>query len=173
MQLASTGENINYTKAKQIISQSKNKNLDAKFDEPVTEISSAKFNSSTSNETAKEDTRIIEQCQDFSPFSSIKKSSEEVINNSIYENKHFSSLIVYHRESIINASMSSNFTSEPEPDAIICEIATKIKNLTPEQLALVLVKSAKGGLSSDHLSFMITASDQILKKRQILEVFQS
>jgi hypothetical protein len=69
--------------------------------------------------------------------------------------------------------MSSNFTSEPEPDAIICEIATKIKNLTPEQLALVLVKSAKGGLSSDHLSFMITASDQILKKRQILEFFQS
>lgn len=170
LQLASTGENINYTKAKEIICQSKKKNLDTKFDEAVAlNVSSVKCNSSTFNETAKENTPLIEQSQDFSPFSAIKKSSEEAINSSTHEHKDFSSLMVYNKEPIIKSSMSSNFIYHNESNAIVSEIATKIKNLTPEQLALVIVESAKGGLSSDHLSFMITASDQILKERQISE----
>lgn len=170
LRLASNGENISYTKAKQIIRQSKKKNLCTNFHEPVTlNVSSAKCNSCTANETAKENALIIEQSQDLPPLSAIKKSSEDAMDKSAFASKDFSSLMVYDKEYTIKTSMVNNFTSYSESDAVISEIATKIKNLTPEQLALVIVESAKSGLSSDHLNSIITASDHILKERQISE----
>ncbi|MEH2381692.1 MAG: hypothetical protein V7K27_22855 [Nostoc sp.] len=45
-------------------------------------------------------------------------------------------------------------------------MVSSIKNLTPEQLASVIMIAANTGLSEYHLSAIITASQQVLKTRQ-------
>ena len=50
--------------------------------------------------------------------------------------------------------------------AAIAEMAVSIKNLTPEQLARVIIKAANKGLSEYHLSAIIIASQQALNTRQ-------
>jgi hypothetical protein len=45
-------------------------------------------------------------------------------------------------------------------------MAISIKNLTPEQLARVILKAANKGLSEYQLSAIITASQQALNTRQ-------
>lgn len=74
--------------------------------------------------------------------------------------------MVYDKKSIISPSMFSNLNSDNESNAIISEIATQIQNLTPEQLAVVIIESANSGLSNNHLNYVITVSNQILEDRQ-------
>lgn len=56
-------------------------------------------------------------------------------------------------------------TAQGIPDAVTVEIAIGIKNLTPEQLALVIKASANNGLSDRHLEAVISAAQQALKQR--------
>ncbi len=56
--------------------------------------------------------------------------------------------------------------SHKTSDAAIAEMAVSIKNLTPEQLARVIIKAANKGLSEYHLSAIIMASQQALNTRQ-------
>lgn len=56
--------------------------------------------------------------------------------------------------------------SQETSDAVLAEIVSSIKNLTPEQLARVIIIAANIGLSEYHLSAVITASQDVLKTRQ-------
>lgn len=60
-------------------------------------------------------------------------------------------------------------TAQEIPDTVTVEIAIGIKNLTPEQLALVIKASANNGLSERHLEAVISAAQQALKQRHQLE----
>lgn len=60
-------------------------------------------------------------------------------------------------------------TAQRIPDAVTVEIANGIKNLAPEQLALIIKASANNGLSDGHLEAVISAAQQALKQRHQIE----
>ncbi|MBW4511494.1 MAG: DUF3102 domain-containing protein [Scytonematopsis contorta HA4267-MV1] len=167
LRIASLGENITYTKAKQIIRQNKNKNLDSNFKESVafdTFSKTTKCNSRTSTEKAKdiELSNVLPMCSTIKNF-----SGEKAIDSNTSVIEGLSLFAVDKAEEITtNTIMSDDFTFYHASDVVISEIAAKIKNLTPEQLAVVIAESAKSGLSDHHLNFIIMASQQVLNARQ-------
>lgn len=56
-------------------------------------------------------------------------------------------------------------TSNNISDTAITEMAISITNLTPDELATLVMKAANNGLSNSHLSAIIRASQQALNTK--------
>lgn len=177
LERATLGENISYTKAKTIVWKHKKiakTNLD-ELDSVDVSAKTKKCNSCKSIEPARSKTSVV-----FSRTENLigKEVNTETFSRSSpdslpfveFEDKQIATNItndcydtVQTRTDIENLATTYHKTS----DAVITEIAVSIKKMTPEQLALVIIKIANSGLSERHLEAIITASQQVLKVRQI------
>ncbi len=177
LERASFGENITYTKAKEIVGQHK-KTAKSKFNKPVTIDVSAKtmkceYSKSierleckasavlcaTEVLTEKEletETRLL-SFQDFMPSSApinMQMATIIKINQDIPDDFK-----------PIPANILNQADSDHMSDTVTNEMVIGIQKLTPEQLAWVIKKSANNGLSNYHLKTIITTSQEVLNQR--------
>jgi hypothetical protein len=172
LERASLGENISYSKAKAIVCQYK-KTAKYRVQEPVTvdvPTKTTQNNSCESTESVQysalsvysgtdnliEEKAEIEMCSlslpDSLPSTAIEdKQIVTTIEDIDHDNLPISSDVV--KLTTISWQISNTLTSE---------IASRIKDLSPEQLALVITESARTGLSDRHLKAIITASQYVL-----------
>ncbi len=153
LERASNGENIGYTKAKEIVCQHR-KTASLKSDKPVNVIEPTRYET-TSAISAQEDLTEKEAQIETHELSSLELLLTTTIKN-IPDN---TTQISTSRENLVAISHGTS-------DAAIASMAISIKNLTPEQLARVIIKAAYNGLSEYQLSAIITASQQALNTRQ-------
>ncbi|MEH1847540.1 MAG: DUF3102 domain-containing protein [Nostoc sp.] len=167
LERASNGENIRYTKVKTIVSQYRKtkkgavepKTASLKSDKPVNVIEPTRYET-TSAISAQEDLTEKEAQTETRSLSSL-----ESLPFVAFEDKQIATTIkdipddtTQTPTSIENQAAISHETS----DVVIAEIAISIKNLTPEQLARMIIKAANNGLSASQLSAIIMASQRIL-----------
>jgi Protein of unknown function (DUF3102) len=156
LERAANGENINYTKAKEIVRQHK-KILQSKLNKPVTIAISSK-------------TIDIEPSQcDSANFSaanelSVHEAETESFSYVAFKDKQVASMLI--PKDSVNIATSFQDTS----DTTLDQIAISIKQLTPEQLALAIAKSVNSGLSNYHLQMAIAVCQQALNARNSLNI---
>ena len=174
---ASFGENITYTKAKEIVNQHK-KAAKPKSNKPVTIDVSAL---TTKCEHSKSIERL--ECKDSVVFCATEiltekeletetrlLSFQDFISSSAPINMQIATIIKTDQDipddfkpipaNILNQAESRDLSDTMTKQMVIC-----IQNLTPEQLALVIKKSANNGLSNYHLEAIITTSQEVLNQR--------
>ncbi|KAB8315207.1 DUF3102 domain-containing protein [Tolypothrix campylonemoides VB511288] len=173
LERATLGENISYTKVKAIIFQHKNI-AKSKLDQRVTVDVFAKTpKSKFIKPTRFKDSAALYATEqlignkaqmEIGSLSSINSLAEANLedNQTTTTIKDISCNNAQTPTNIINPTTISHDMS----DAIITEIATSIKDLTPEQLTLVIIKSANSGLSTCHLEAIIKASQHVLNTQQ-------
>lgn len=162
LERASNGENIGYTKVKAIVCQHR-KTASLKSYKPVnvTEI------------THYETTSAISAQEDLTEKDAITETrsllSQESKPDVAFEDKQIATTIKDIPDDTTQTPTSIEnqvAISHEISDAAIAEMAISIKNLTPQQLARVVIEAANKGLSEYHLSAIIMASEQALKTRQ-------
>ncbi|NMG09935.1 DUF3102 domain-containing protein [Brasilonema sp. UFV-L1] len=173
LKCASLGENITYTKVKAIVAKykeaakAKPKKL-VTFDVHVETVecdltkSTEQERNQTSNVpdvlvdlTGKEtETRLL-SIQDWESFS---KSKDKDLVPTVERNREQ----LEDTTPIPTYIVKKTASAQTNPDTITTEIEMKIKQLTPEQLASVIINSANSGLSKRHLQAIITAAQQVL-----------
>ncbi len=162
LERASNGENISYTKAKAIVSQHR-ETACFKSDKPVNVIEPTRYET-TSAISAQED--LTEKDARAQTRSLLSLESKPDV---AFESKQIATTIkdIPDDTTQTPTSMENQVAiSHETSDAAIASMAISIKNLTPEQLARVILKAANKGLSEYHLSAIITASQQALNTRQ-------
>ncbi|MDF5729593.1 MAG: DUF3102 domain-containing protein [Rhizonema sp. PD38] len=161
LERASNGENISYTKAKVIVSQHK-KTTKLKSDKPGKVIESTHYEALASLSRQKDLTEKKAQIE------TRWLSSEESLPSVAFENKQIATTFkdVHHNDTIqAPTSIENQVTiSYHTSDTVIAEMAISIQNLTPEQLARMIIKAANNGLSQSQLSAIILASQQVLNQ---------
>ncbi len=165
LERASNGENISYTKAKVIVSQHR-KTTKLKSDEAVKVIEPTHYEASAflsrqedlTEKKAQTETRWL-LSEESLPFIAFENKQIATNNEDIHHHDTIQALT-----SIENQVAISYHTS----DTAIAEMAISIKNLTPEQLARMIIKAANNGLSESQLSAIIIASQQVLNIQQQL-----
>ncbi len=175
LQRASLGENITYTKAKAIICKHqkavKQKNaLPVNVDVPLVtfELESKKFIELEQDKTLGKPDELLKLTTKEVETETHLRSSQDLVSFSASKDKHFVPPVERNREqlddtTLTSASIVNQATfSQKTPDLTIIEIEIGIKKLTPEQLALVIINSAKNGLSESHLEAIILAAQQAL-----------
>ncbi|MDF5722113.1 MAG: DUF3102 domain-containing protein [Rhizonema sp. PD37] len=166
LERATKGENISYTKAKVIVSQHR-KTTKLKSDESVNVVETKYYKASVSLSKLEDltDKKVHTETQWL--------LSEESLPFVAFENKQIATNIedIHHHDTIqAPTSIENQVTiSYHTSDTAIAEMAICIKNLTPEQLAMMIVKAANNGLSESQLSAIIIASQQVLNTTQQLE----
>lgn len=161
LQRASNGENISYTKAKAIVCQHR-KTASLKSDKPVNVIEPTRYEI-TSAISAQE---YLTEKDAITETRSL--SSEESLPSIASENKQIATTVLDRFDDTTQTPTSTEnqvAISHEVLDTAITEMAVSIKNLTPEQLARVILKAVKKGLSKYQLSAIITASQQALNTR--------
>jgi gas vesicle protein len=150
LERVANGENINYTKAKEIVRYYK-KISQSKSNKPVPIISSKTTN--------------IEPSQfnlvNFSVTNelSVHETETELLPSVPFENSQVANMLV--PKNSVNIATSFQDTS----DTTLDEIAFSIKQLTPEELALAIAKSVNSGLSDYHLQMTIAVCQEALNAR--------
>ncbi|GAB1543982.1 hypothetical protein NUACC21_66580 [Scytonema sp. NUACC21] len=158
------GEKITYAKAKEIIGKHKKtaspkKNQSAILDaavanvdcEPNKSLTTLQYQLSNSNFASDALPKKVEPQISSPCFTDIKLASTSKLHSSVNQAEiHHNTL-----------------------DETTTKIAISIKNLTPEQLAIVINKSVSDGLSNHHLETIIATSQQALKQRQQVLAFHS
>ncbi|GAB1542627.1 hypothetical protein NUACC21_53010 [Scytonema sp. NUACC21] len=168
---ASDGENISYAKAKAILSQYKKTKKGAvelkttllKPDKPVYVIKPTRYETSavstqedlTEKEAQTEETQLLSLHKSLSSFA----FEDRLIATTIQDIPENTTQLPTSIKNQVTISLATS-------DAEIVEMAISIKNFTPEQLALVIIKAANDGLSEYQLSAIITASQQALNTRR-------
>ncbi len=162
LERASNGENIGYTKAKAIVSQHR-KTASLKSDKPVNVIEPTSYETSAAF-SRKEDLTEKDAITEMRSLSSL-----ESLPSFAFQDKEIATIVkdipdntTQTPTSIENLVTVSHQTS----DAVLAEMVSSIKNLTPEQLARVIIIAANTGLSEYHLLAIITASQQVLNTWQ-------
>lgn len=161
LQRASNGENISYTKAKAIVCQHR-KTASLKSDKPVNVIEPTRYEI-TSAISAQE---YLTEKDAITETRSL--SSEESLPSIASENKQIATTVLDRFDDTTQTPTSTEnqvAISHEVLDTAITEMAVSIKNLTPEQLARVILKAVNKGLSKYQLSAIITASQQALNTR--------
>ena len=176
---ASCGENITYTMTKEIVYQYKKTakpnsvNLDTidvsaeirvnEYNKPVeavhkkTCLTFSELDFFTEKEVNTEKlSLLVQDLEDSSRF--IKEQ-----NTTTNHNKRDTSEETVH---ILANTLSQSAIYQELSDVLITEIAIGIKNLSPEQVASVIRKSAASGLSNQHLEIILTEAQDILSQRQ-------
>lgn len=178
LERTSLGENITYSKAKAIVCQHK-KTAKSKLKELVSvdvPTKTTKSNSYPSTESVQYSTlsvysgaeKLTEKKADIEMCSVSLKDS---LPSTARGNEQIATTIqdIAHDNSHKATNLVNIATISPEiSDALTSEIASRIKHLTPEQLALVITESAQTGLSDHHLKAIITASQEALYSRSSL-----
>ncbi|KAB8320093.1 DUF3102 domain-containing protein [Tolypothrix campylonemoides VB511288] len=159
---ASNGENISYTKAKAIVSQHK-KTASLKSDKSlnVIEPTGYEITSAISAQEHLTEKDAITQTRSLLP--------QESLPSMVSENKQIATTVLDTFDDTTQTPTSTEnqvAISHETSDAAIAQMAVSIKNLTPEQLARVILKAVNKGLSEYQLSAIITASQQALNIRQ-------
>jgi len=172
LERASNGENISYTKVKGIVYQHRKtkkgavelKTASLKPDEPGNVIKLTRYET-TSAISAQED--LTEK--DAITQETCELSSLESIPSFAFEDKQIATTIKYIPDDVTQTPTNlENLVaiSHKISDAAIAEIAIIIKNLTPEQLARMIIKAANNGLSKSQISAIVIASQQVLNTQQ-------
>ncbi|MBW4505567.1 MAG: DUF3102 domain-containing protein [Scytonematopsis contorta HA4267-MV1] len=166
---ASSGESISYTKTKQIMCQYK-KNAHSQIGELTTFENSRKpqesnFYLSTEDKNQIKSSQIIHifstindlnQAANIDSFTTPVTEQEKTINISMSED------LTQEQHNLVNTTPNSDNASSIE----IVEMAVKIIQFTPKELALIISESAKNGLTKQHLQAIIVSSEQALNARQ-------
>lgn len=157
------GENISYTQAKEIVTKYKNQS------ESQTEKLETTNNIDVCHELEEYDTSaMISAASDFRGKESSFKGILPILPSQLAsvgaEEKaivNFSQEKVYNSAQIVNNRINkSSGYNDPELDILITEVATKLKNFSPEQLALVIEKSVEIGLNLHQLKALFQASQK-------------
>jgi Protein of unknown function (DUF3102) len=160
LELAYHGENITYAKAKEIVNKHKG-TASCKESQPVSTDVSVKSVTSVSSRPSK----LLKS------HTSVMDSAPEALTKK--EVKADKSLPSY-LESATPSRCEMNTLPDQLTarytilDEVISDIAISIKNLTPEQLAVVINQSVSHGLSNNHLKILIATSQEALEHRQAL-----
>ncbi|MBW4506272.1 MAG: DUF3102 domain-containing protein [Scytonematopsis contorta HA4267-MV1] len=169
---ASCGESISYTKTKQIMCQYK-KNAHSQITKFTTLENSRKPQESNFYLSTEEKNQIrISQILHFLPpvndlneaanidsidnFTTPVTEQDNIINISMSED------LTQKQQNLVNTTPNSGNASSTE----IVEMAVKVIQFTPEELALIISESAKNGLTNQHLQAIIVSSEQALNARQ-------
>jgi hypothetical protein len=176
LERASRGENISYTKVKAIICQHK-KTEKPKFEESVTvevpakttnckstqPIESAQYKTSGTFFTAEDLTGKEAKTE----TATQSLTSKDLPLSTVSEDEQVASSI---KDIANNSTPTSNNIinladiSQEKLDVLINKMAITIKYFTPNQLVLVITKSANNGLSERQLTAIIKASQQALDR---------
>ena len=162
LERASNGENIGYIKAKAIVCQHRKTNS-LKSDKAVNIIEPTRYET-TSAIFAEEDLTEKDARAETRSLSSL-----ESLPSVAFEDKQIATTIkdIPERTTQIPTCIENLVAiSQGTLDAVLASMAISIKNLTPDQLARVIIKAANNGLSEYQLSAIITASQQALNTRQ-------
>ncbi len=166
---ASSGESISYTKTKQIMCQYK-KNAHSQIGKLTTyetsrEPQESNFYLSTEDENQIKMSQILHvistrnglnEAANIDSFTTPITEQEKLINTSMSED------LTQEQQNLVNTTPNSDNASSTE----IVEMAVKIIQFTPEELALIISESAKNGLTNQHLQAIIVSSEQALNARQ-------
>lgn len=167
------GENISYTQAKEIVSKYKKKPKS----QPST-IKNANVDASPScnchnfiSQTEYETSATLSGVDDLREQEiHLKKSSPsweyQLVSIDTEENKivNFHQDKDYDLQQKVNNKMNESSTDDNlELENLITEVATKLKNLTPEQLVLVIEKSVDIGLELCQIKMLYQASQKVLE----------
>jgi hypothetical protein len=150
LERVANGENINYTKAKEIvryykkISQSKPNQQVPIISSKTTNIEPSQFNLVNLSVTKQ---------------LSVHEAETELLPSVPFENNQVANMLI--QKDSVNIVRISQDTS----DTTLDEIAFSIKQLTPEELALAIAKSVNSGLSDYHLEMAIAVCQQALNAR--------
>lgn len=158
LQRASNGENIGYTQAKEIVYEHRKK-ASLKSDKSVNVIEPTRYE--TSSVYTQEDlTQKEAQTETRSLLSPNSLPSFALENQQTFKD------IPEETEQIRTRTENLVGISHDTVDIVMDEMAIIIKNLSPEQLAGVIIKAANNGLSKYQLLTIIMASQQALKTQQ-------
>jgi hypothetical protein len=174
---ARQGENISYTKAKTIVSKHK-KTTKLKSKKPVTfdvhaetvEYSSIKSTKQDGNETSSVPDVLVELTGKEVETETRLLSTQDFEERTESKDKHLVPTVERNREQIEDTTptpdciVNKTAIAQNKPDTITTEMEIKIKQLTPEQLAWVIINSVKNGLSKCHLKAIIRAAQQVLNQ---------
>ncbi|MBW4480711.1 MAG: DUF3102 domain-containing protein [Tolypothrix brevis GSE-NOS-MK-07-07A] len=177
LQRASLGEKITYTKAKEIICKHqkavKQKNaLSVNVDVPVAtfELESNKFIEVEQDETLGKSDALLKLTEKEVETETPLRSSQDLVSFSASKDKYLVPTVEINKEELDNTTLTPASKvnqaafSQKTPNLTIVEIEIGIKKLTPEQLALLIMSSAKNGLSESHLEAIILAAQQALNE---------
>ena len=153
---ATNGENINYTKAKEIVRQHK-KILQSKPNKPVSITISSKTTNIEPSQSNSANFNVTHELSVYEP-------ETESLPSLAFEDKQVTTMM------IPNDSVNIATDSQDTSDTTLDQIAISIKQLTPEQLALAIAKSVNSGLSDYHLQMAIAVCQQALNARNSLTI---
>lgn len=181
LERASSGENISYTKVKTIIDQHK-KTTESKSEKTINVDISPEVairNSCISLESKHHEVESKQHETSVTLYMTedlIRKEAQASANSLSLQNLPLSAASEYKEITTTIKDIYENTTQMPNQmenitkissyiiDAIINEMAISIMNLTPKQLALVVIKSVNAGLSKQHLKAIITSSQILLNQ---------
>lgn len=166
LERASLGESITYNMVKAIVRQHK-KGAKSELGQLVTvDVSApAQYKTLSASFATEELTGKETQTQTCS------LSSKSPQQKTAFQDKHIAATI---KDVFDDNSQQPTYTVNVPTilcdmsDAVIAEMAINIKNLTPEQLTLVITKSANNGLSNHQLEAIVAASQQALNSENSL-----
>ncbi|ARV58874.1 hypothetical protein BZZ01_09725 [Nostocales cyanobacterium HT-58-2] len=177
LERAGCGENITYTKAKEIVLQYK-KAAKPKLDKPLTidvsvettECEERKSLRRVQHEASGAEEAEVLTRKDLKTQTHLP-SSQDLMHSSEFRDQQIATTFKENRNildyTIQTACMLNQAPiSDNTLDAVTTKIAIDIKNLTPNQLALVIKKSVNNGLSNHHLEILITEAQNALNEQQ-------
>ncbi|MUH00592.1 DUF3102 domain-containing protein [Scytonema sp. UIC 10036] len=175
LKYANLGENITYTKAKAIVakykkaSKPKTKKF-ATFHLETVESDLTKSIEQEGNGTSSVPDVLFDLTGKEVKTETRLLSIQDLMPSSEFQDRHLVPTVERNREQLEDttptpASIVNQIAiAQKIPDTITTEIEVKIKQLTPEQLASVIINSANTGLSKFHLEAIITAAQQVLNQ---------
>ena len=185
LERASFGESITYTKAKDIVYRLK------KTEKPQPDTDSINISAQPVKRKCSKSTDAL-QYKASTAFPKVEVLTEKEVEAEkpsllSQDLKHFSMFINENAtninqnrdrpEDIVQTANKLSIAPicQELSDVLTNEIAISLKNLTPEQLAFIIKKSANDGLSNEHLKILITEAINILNQRQeiTLSLFSS
>jgi hypothetical protein len=159
LKLATEGQIISYSKAKEILNQQKS----ISQTEPNHTSNLQNIDFSVKNKNNEE-----YDCTESQKSSSASLPDEtNLVKSKITRDHQLSPIVkvqstISHKVKILVDGIILNFFSYKMVDLVTSEVANFIKELTPDQLALAVVKSTEIGLSSEHLEAIATVSKETL-----------
>lgn len=173
LQQATLGENINYSKAKTIIHKYKKK---AKLSADMM-VAVNSFEKSTEENYCTSITPVSDKTSACHELEELTKQKAETEKDSLACVTCIGTPITTTIQGTSDAK-TEKFTNIVNQTTVECELkspefielAVRMKELTPQQLALVIANS---GLSADHLKAIITTSEKVLTSSCLTETIQN
>lgn len=168
------GENISYTQAKQIVSKYKKntKSQLGKLESIDSDTTTTKPNSHNYVKIAEDETFSILSTQDnlIGKNIDLQTTLQPLEYPSLIRDYEDIQIVNFDKQAVQNTIVRVNNVRNQDPssddkqvNSLITEVAINLKNLTPEQLALVIEKSVEIGLSDRQLQVLLETSQKALE----------